>query len=101
MKQEQPLDEKLNFETALISWNELQLSFAQGKLLIVDTSIDLIETASLIAENSAKEMQKLIKRNKVAFASVDWVKKYCNDKTELWAVVIAPYVVAQLKNLKD
>ncbi len=91
------VQEKLNLETALIKWKELQIFFAQGKLLIVSNSQDLIQVATVIAENEADKLSKLIEAKHVQFATVDWIKENTKESTELWAVVISPYVVAQLK----
>ncbi len=91
------VQEKLNMETAVIKWKELQVFFAQGKLLIISTGMDLIEVATTIAENEANKLSKLIQAKKVRFATIDWVKQNAQDSTELWAVVVSPYVVVQLK----
>ena len=91
------VQEKLNLETSLIQWKELQIFFARGKLIIVSNSQDLIEVATFIAENDADKLSKLIEAKNVQFATVDWIKENAKDSTELWAVVISPYVVAQLK----
>ena len=90
--------EKLNLETATILWKDLQICFAQGKLLIVDSKLDLIEFAGLISENNAEKLKRLIQDDKVAFATPEWIKANCQEDTLLWAVVVAPYVLAQLKD---
>ena len=90
-------NEKLNLETAIISWKELELFFAKGKLLIIERSMDLVKVATIIASNDTKAVSELIEKHDVAFATTDWVKKHCNPTTELWAVVVSPYVIAQLK----
>ena len=88
--------DKLNLETAVIHWKALEAFFAQGKLLIVSPSADLVSTAGIIAENSVKELESLIEAQEIEFASPEWVRKNCVDETELWAVVVSPYVLAQL-----
>ncbi len=96
MKEKLNTKQKLNLETATIPWKDLQICFAQGKLLIVEQSVDLLETATHIAENSTEKLEYLIDLNKVAFATPKWIKQHCCDNTILWAVVVAPYVMAQL-----
>jgi hypothetical protein len=93
------LKEKLNLETAAIPWKDLQICFAQGKLLIVDTTADVVDIASLISENNAKKVKQLIRNTEIAFATTEWIKTHCQEDTLLWAVVVAPYVVAQLKKI--
>lgn len=89
--------EKLNLETASITWKELQICFAQGKLLITDSKADLIEVATIVAENDTNKLQSIIETGKIFFATPKWIKNHCDDSTNLWAVVVAPYVIAQLK----
>ena len=90
--------EQLNLETAVIHWKALETFFAQGKLLIVAPSGDLVDTASIIAENSVTKLETLINSQMIEFASPEWVRKHCTDKTDLWAVVVSPYVLAQLQS---
>jgi len=88
--------EQLNLETAKIEWKALEVFFAQGKLLIVDNSADLVEVAAVIGDNQVNKLESLITENKVAFATPAWIKDNCTESTILWAVVVSPYVVAQL-----
>jgi len=88
--------EKLNQETAILNWKELEVYFAQGKLLTVDPSCDLIEVASKISDNDAKQLEALINKNLIQFATPNWIKENCKDETQLWTVVIAPYIVCQI-----
>ncbi len=90
------LKQKLNFETARISWKEIETFFAKGVLLQIEAGEDLVNTADLIASNNVKEIENLILNKKIAFATPEWVKKNCLPNTELWTVVVAPYVVCQL-----
>ncbi|MGX5174119.1 DUF2288 family protein [Aliikangiella sp. IMCC44653] len=91
------LTEKLNLETAKVTWQEIERFFAKGNLLVVDTDIDLILTAEMIAKNEAKKLEPLTEQEKVHFATPEWVKNHCQEETvRLWAVVVAPYVLCQL-----
>ncbi len=90
-------NDKLNLETATISWKELELFFAKGKLLVIEETMDLVKVASIIASNDTDALSELIERHSVVFATTDWVKKHCKPETEFWAVVVSPYVIAQLK----
>lgn len=90
------LKQKLNFETAKISWKEIEPFFAKGTLLQIERGDDLVNVADLIASNKVKEMESLILNKKIAFATPEWVRKNCLPTTELWTVVVAPYVLCQL-----
>ena len=91
-----PLKERLNLETAKISWKEIEAFFAKGTLLQIEESEDLVNVAELIAANNEKEIETLIVNKKIAFATTDWVRKNCKPTTQLWTVVVAPYVLCQL-----
>jgi len=88
--------DKLNLETAKIEWKDLQVFFAQGKLLIVEPSSDLVEVAGIIADNSLDKLESLIAKSQVSFATPSWIRESCQETTLLWAVVVSPYVIAQL-----
>lgn len=96
MSEELSTQQKLNLETASIEWKDLQLFFAQGKLLVVEPNSDLVKVASLIADNQLKELESLIEQQNIEFATPDWARNNCEQNTSLWAVVVSPYVVCQL-----
>jgi hypothetical protein len=89
--------EKLNLETAVVAWKEIERFFARGNLLQVEPGCDLINVAQAIAENDATKIESLIGQNKIAFATIEWVKAHCQAETQLWTLVVAPYVICQLK----
>jgi len=91
------IKEKLNLETAVLQWKELEVVFAQGKLLILDSICDLIEVASQISDSHVNQLETLIDKKLIQFATPVWIRDNCNDETLLWTVVIAPYVISQLK----
>ena len=94
-KKELTLTEKLNMETAKISWKELELFFAKGNLLKVSRQQDLVKVAEKVAANQQHEIESLILTRQIEFVTPEWVKKYCIDNPSLWAVVVAPYVLCQ------
>lgn len=96
MSEQLSTQQKLNLETASIEWKDLQLFFAQGKLLVVKPNSDLVNVASLIADNELKALEDLIKQQQIEFATPKWVKENCQQTTLVWAVVVSPYVICQL-----
>ena len=89
------LTNKLNMETALAPWRELQSFFAQGLVLHVSASLDLLHVAEQLSlDNDALFNQWLAQGvvgkvdDKVA---LDWFQ---NDAT-LWSVVIKPWILVQ------
>ena len=96
IENEIPLKQKLNLETAKISWKELQVFFAKGSLLQIEATEDLLSVAELIAANDESAIESLILNQKIGFATPEWVKNNCTQTTPLWTLVIAPYVLCQL-----
>jgi len=92
------LKERLNLETAKISWKELEVFFAKGNLLTVSSGQNLINVAEQIASDKQNEIESLILSKNIEFASPSWVKENCANNPTLWAVVVAPYVVCQLSS---
>lgn len=89
------LDNKLNLETARISWQELQPHFARGAAVYVDADLDLITTARLMSEDNATELKKWMDAGKFGLVSEDQARRFLADNQEMWAVVVAPWVLIQ------
>ncbi|RBP50909.1 DUF2288 domain-containing protein [Arenicella xantha] len=86
---------KLHSETAHCAWRELQRFFAQGKVLVVDPSLDLVSIGVSIAEDDAATLKPLIDAAKISAPSSDLARKWYQDDAELWTLVVAPYVLVQ------
>ena len=94
---EQPstLYAKLLGETAAISWQELQPFFARGALLLVDGTQDLIEVAQAVAQNDEKKVAAWLATGILSKADDGRAEDLLTRDPELWAVVVAPWVLAQ------
>ncbi len=88
---------KLNGETAIVAWQEIERFFAKGNLLLVEKGVDLINCAADMSMDNGEEIGKLINEEKIQAMPVDFVKANCKPETEFWTVVVAPYILAQLK----
>lgn len=95
METEQTLVEKLHSETAKISWHDLQPYFANGSLLVVDQSLDLIAVAVDFAEDKADELKDKIESHLVSTPSNDQARAWYRKNLDFWAVVVAPFVLVQ------
>lgn len=89
------LNEKLNTETARISWEELQSHFARGAAVYVADDLDLIETAGLVARDNADALRPLMAQGKFGVVSEHQARDFFARKQEMWAVVVAPWVLVQ------
>ena len=96
MQAEPSLVEKLHSETAKIFWLDLQPYFANGSLLAVDNSLDLIKVAVEFAEDNADQLKDKIESGLICAPSNDQARAWYADNTNFWAVVVAPFVLVQL-----
>lgn len=95
-----PIKQKLHEETALIAWKELQRFFAQGVVMWVDNSCDLVEVGSFIAQDQAREIEALMASSKFMAVGDDQAKKWFDQGTSLWSLVVAPFVLVQEQSLQ-
>lgn len=89
------IDDKLNLETARISWNELQPHFARGAAVYVSADLDLIQTALLMADDDAAALGGLMKQGKFGLVSEEQARRFLAADQTMWAVVVAPWVLVQ------
>jgi len=95
MQSEPTLLEKLHSETAKILWHDLQPYFANGSLLLVDQSLDLIKVAVEFAEDNADKLKDKIESGLICAPSNDQARSWYADNADFWAVVVAPFVLVQ------
>jgi hypothetical protein len=94
---EQPstLYAKLLGETAPISWQELQPTFARGALLLVEGRQDLIEVAQAVAQNDQEKVAAWLASGHLSRVDDTRAEDLHKRDPQLWAVVVAPWVLAQ------
>ncbi len=87
--------QELNLETAKIAWSELQRFFARGLAIFVDEELDLIETAAELSLDNKAALQNWMRQGKVAPVNDEQAKLWLDRDTQVWAVVLAPWVLVQ------
>lgn len=90
-----PLKERLNLQTAHISWPEIERFFARGRVLDVAADLDLIEVAAALSEDNIEKFNHWTETGKVRHLADDTAKQWVVNDENLWAVVIAPWVIVQ------
>ena len=85
----------LNGQTGKIGWQELQRHYARGVVLCVDNELDLIDVALHFIQDDQAAVKKLMDNGQLAAADDDDARNWHQSNTELWAVVIAPWVLVQ------
>lgn len=86
---------KLNRETSRILWKDLQRFFAQGAVLLVGPELDLIATAAAVANDDSASVSAWMKSEQLMKASEEVAARWLAEDCEVWAVVVAPWVLVQ------
>ena len=89
------LNDKLNLETARIAWHELQPHFARGTAVYVAADLDLVATARLMADDDAAELGRLMQAGRFGLVTEEQARRFWESNQEMWAVVVAPWVLVQ------
>lgn len=89
------LKAKLNLETAQVAWTELQRFFAQGSVIWLDESLDLIDVAHAIARDDSGAIKTWMDDSKLAQVSDDQARHWLKQDTWLWSVVVRPLILVQ------
>jgi hypothetical protein len=88
---------QLNQETSSIAWRELQRFFAAGHAIYVAQDLDLINVAFEISEDNTQKIQNWMHANKIANVCDEQAKRWLQDNTCMWTVVVKPWVLVQTK----
>ena len=95
MNNNDELHNKINRETARIRWSELATFFASGSLITVSPESDLIAVARAVSEDNAEQVQQWMAEQHIGKTTDQQAMKWQQNDTELWAVVIKPWVLVQ------
>ena len=86
---------KIISETARINWLELQKFYAAGAVITVSPTLDLVEVAFAFSRDDKASVAQWLAAGTVGRTSEQQAQLWFDDKTELWAVVISPWVLVQ------
>jgi len=92
------LRQKINLETGTIEWSELVKHFAKGMVVVIGTDLDLIEVAERFAADDQVQVAKWIEQAKISRAMDDDARRWNENNTMFWSVVVAPWVLVQEKS---
>jgi hypothetical protein len=85
----------LHAQTARVDWQELERHFARGVVIRVDGDLDLVQVATSLANDDRAATDAWLTAGQIAPLDTRTAKHWACGKTELWAVVVAPWVVVQ------
>ncbi len=96
-----PLKEKINLETSQIAWSELQRFFASGAAVFVDNALDLVEVAYAFSMDDKQHVSQWLATQQVALVSDEQARDWLNRNTQVWAVVVKPWILVQDRPISD
>ncbi|MCB1756520.1 MAG: DUF2288 domain-containing protein [Gammaproteobacteria bacterium] len=94
---EDVLRAKLNTETAVVEWPELERHFARGVVIRVSQSLSLLDAAVRMSQDAKDEVVAWLNSGELAPASDDDARDWQARRPLLWCVVTAPWVLVQEK----
>ncbi|MCK5923476.1 MAG: DUF2288 family protein, partial [Methylococcales bacterium] len=68
---------------------------ANGSLIIVGPSLNLVDVAEATTKDDAQKIEQWMKAGLIAPPSNEQARAWFESKTDLWAVVVRPWVFAQ------
>ncbi len=89
------LKARLNLETSRIPWRELQTYYARGHVVRVEPDLDLLDVATELTADNKARFERWMADNQVGDVSPDLARAWYDREAELWAVVVAPWVLVQ------
>jgi len=100
-KDQELIRAKLNSETAKLGWKDLQRFFAGGKLLYVNSDLDLIDVAFAIQQDDRIKVQQWMGQTQLSRVSDLQAKDWFSNNSLLWTVVVKPWILVQLPGTKS
>jgi len=87
--------EKVNLETSKIAWKELQRFFASGTAVFVASPLDLVDVAYQFSIDNKTQVAQWLQNNQVALVSDQQALDWLESDTDVWAVVVKPWILVQ------
>lgn len=95
MNETKPGPQELHAQTARVTWPELEKHFARGVVIHVVPELDLVEVAVRMANDDTPAVQAWMGAGQVAHLALETARDWSSRTPELWAVVVAPWVLVQ------
>jgi hypothetical protein len=95
------LKAKLNRDTAKISWSALAEHHQKEAVIRVDNSLDLITVAGEFAQDNHNQVKQWLDEGTIGKVGIKTGENWLEQDVEVWAVVIAPWILVQELEAKD
>lgn len=88
-------NQNLVYETAKIAWTELQRFYAQGNVIHVHETLDLVQVATAFSKDDSVLVGAWIKSEQVGAVADAQALLWIESDADVWAVTVAPFVLVQ------
>ncbi len=89
------LRNKVNRETARLPWTELLKHFAQGNVVWIADTLDLVDVAVRISHDDKTNISRWMEAGLLAKVSDEQAQRWLETNAELWACVVSPFILVQ------
>ena len=86
---------KIVGETAKVEWKELERFYAQGILILVSDTLDLVEVGFKISSDNTDQIKQWMDAGLLARNFDQQAIAWGKENTEVWTVVIRPWILIQ------
>ena len=87
--------EKINRETARLTWQEIEPHFASGNVISVAKELDLVAVAKAVADDNTETISQWMDTEQVIPTSDKQAIAWQKNNADFWAVVIKPLILIQ------
>lgn len=87
--------QKLNIDTAKINWGALHEHQQKECVIAVSTGLDLIDVACEFTFDNIDQVKAWLEQAQITKVSGEQAQQWKLEDRELWAVVVAPWVLVQ------
>lgn len=95
MTERDDLIAELHAQTARVTWPELERHFARGVVIRVAPELDLVATGRDFAADDRAAVEAALAAGTLARLEPDEARRWAEGTPELWALVVAPWVLVQ------
>ncbi|MYN47550.1 DUF2288 family protein [Pseudoduganella sp. FT93W] len=89
------LRNKVNRETARLPWTELLKHFAQGNVVWIADTLDLVDVAVRISHDDKANISRWMEAGLLAKVNDEQAQRWLETSAELWACVVSPFILVQ------
>ncbi len=86
---------KIVAETAVVPWKDLEKFYPQGKLILVDETLNLVDVGYSISLDDATKIIEWMEQDLLVKEFDNQAKAWHNENADVWSVVINPWILVQ------